>query len=66
MTMIVSISDPTRCDPIENLELDLDSTYDYQRFADLFGEDALDVACHLYPGEKIVIECINRIDEAMF
>ena len=66
MTMIIRINDPTRCDPIEDLELDLDATGDYERFADLFGEDTLDVACHLYPGEKIVIECIDRIDEAMF
>ena len=66
MTMIVKASDPTRCDPIKDLEFDLDSTVDYERFAELFGPDLLDFACHLYEGEKIEIECIRRIDEAMF
>lgn len=66
MTMIVKITDPTRCDPIEGEELDLDATCDCERFVNLFGGDALDVACHLYEGEKIEIECIRRIDEGMF
>lgn len=65
MTMIIRISDPTRCHPIEDLELNLDSTDDYARFEELF-PDLLLVVCHLYEGEKLEFECIRRIDEGMF
>lgn len=64
--MIVKVSDPTREVPIEDLELDLDCSEDLERFNQLFGCWIVDAACHLYPGEKIEIKCIERIDEGMF
>lgn len=63
--MIIEITDPTRADPIEGMQLDLDSAGDMATFVELM-ENIEDAACHLYPGEKIVIECIDRVDEAMF
>lgn len=66
MTMIVRVSVPAGEIPIENLELDLDSSLDLTRFEALFGCWITDATCHLYPGEKIEIKCIERIDEGMF
>lgn len=66
MTMVIKVSDPTRADPIEGMELDLDCSEDMEKFNQLFGCWIVDAACHLYEGEKIEIECIRRIDEGMF
>lgn len=63
MTMVVEITDPTRVQPIEGLQLDLDCTEDYKKLEELYGEDTVMVAVHLYPGESLKIECIDRVDD---
>lgn len=63
MTMVVEITDPTREQPIEGMQIDLDSAGDAATFVELFGDQLYSIACHLYPGESIKIECIDRVDD---
>ena len=63
MTMIVEITDPTKMNPIEDMQLDLDCVGDYAKLEEIYGEDIVCAACHLYPGELIKIECIERSDD---